>query len=233
MQRFNEQIALLELEMDFMGRESIIHPLFIADQYHTLLIDAGLPGQYEQLTCELHAAGTCPQLLDDVLFTHQDLDHIGCLPELDAANPTATFYAHEWDAPYIRGERPLLKDNVVPWQSQLTVLPSGRVDRYLTHGQHFPIAGGIEVIHTPGHTSGHVCLLLSRERAVIAGDIVFYIDAELVLPPVALTENLPAAMQSLEQLLAYDFDTLICYHGGVCYDAKARLRRLLQKSFWQ
>ncbi len=213
--------------MEFMGRDSIIHPLLLSDKGYTMLIDAGLPGQYQQLSQELAAAGTSPEMLDAVLLTHQDLDHIGCLPELDAANRYATFYAHEGDAPYIRGERPLLKGNVVPWQSQLTELPSGRIDRYLTHGQQFHIAGGMEVIHTPGHTAGHVCLLLPQERALIAGDIVFYIDDELVLPPVELTEDLPAAMQSLEQLLRYDFDTLICYHGGVCHDAKARLRRLL------
>ncbi len=230
MKRINENIAMLELEMDFMGRDSIIHPLVIQERDYTLLIDAGLPGQYEQLQQELQAAGTSAEMLDGIIFTHQDLDHIGCLPQLDAANQYATFYAHERDAAYIRGERPLLKDNVVPWQSELTHLPSGRIDRYLTHGQQFNLAGGLEIIHTPGHTAGHVCLLLSREKALIAGDIVFYIDDELVLPPVALTENLPDAMQSLEQLLDYDFDTLICYHGGVCQDAKARLQYLLQKS---
>lgn len=216
--------------MEFMGRDSIIHPLLLLDKGYTMLIDAGLPGQYEQLSDELKAAGTAPELLDSVLFTHQDLDHIGCLPELDATNRYATFYAHEEDAPYIRGERPLLKNNVVPWQSQLTQLPHGRIDRYLSHRQQFYIAGGMEVIHTPGHTSGHVCLLLRQERALIAGDIVFYIDDELVLPPVELTEDLPAAMHSLEQLLSYDFDTLICYHGGVCHDAQARLRRLVEQS---
>ncbi len=216
--------------MEFMGRDSIIHPLLLSDKGYTMLIDAGLPGQYEQLSDELKAAGTAPELLDSVLFTHQDLDHIGCLPELDAANRYATFYTHEGDAPYIRGERPLLKNNVVPWQSQLTQLPHGRIDRYLSHRQQFHIAGGMEVIHTPGHTSGHVCLLLRQERALIAGDIVFYIDDELVLPPVELTEDLPAAMHSLEQLLSYDFDTLICYHGGVCHDAQARLRRLVEQS---
>ncbi|WP_411346539.1 MBL fold metallo-hydrolase [Paenibacillus sp. WLX1005] len=225
----NDQLTLLELDMEFMGKQSIIYPLLIKDRQYRMLVDAGLPGQYAELSYQLQLAGTSPEWLDSVLLTHQDLDHIGCLPELDVANQYATFYAHAQDAPYIRGDIPLLKHNVVPWQSSLSVLPSGRVDRYVTDGQKFNIMSGIEVIHTPGHTSGHVCLLLEREHALVAGDLVFYIDEELVLPPVQLTENMPQSIASLHKLMQYDFDTLICYHGGICHDGKAQLQQLLDR----
>ncbi|MEW4369702.1 MBL fold metallo-hydrolase [Paenibacillus kandeliae] len=230
----NDHFTLLELDMEFMGKDSTIYPLLIQDRQYRMLVDVGLPGHYDELSYQLQLAGTSPEWLDGILLTHQDLDHIGCLPELDAVNRYATFYAHEQDAPYIRGERLLLKPNVVPWQASLPVLPSGRIDRYLTDGQSFHIAGGIQVIHTPGHTSGHVCLLLEQERTVVTGDLVFYIDNELVLPPAELTENMPQSIASLHKLMQYEFDILLCYHGGICLDGKAKLQQLLDRlPIWQ
>jgi glyoxylase-like metal-dependent hydrolase (beta-lactamase superfamily II) len=34
-----------------------------------------------------------------------------------------------------------------------------RIDERIKDGDVLPIAGGIEVIHTPGHSKGHISLL--------------------------------------------------------------------------
>ena len=34
-----------------------------------------------------------------------------------------------------------------------------------------PIAGGIVVLHTPGHSAGHVALLIQKEGILIAADL--------------------------------------------------------------
>ncbi|MFT0825295.1 hypothetical protein VSK92_12555 [Bacillus swezeyi] len=45
-------------------------------------------------------------------MTHQDIDHIGNLPDLlHEADGRAKSYAHKLEKPYIEGERPLLKTN--------------------------------------------------------------------------------------------------------------------------
>jgi glyoxylase-like metal-dependent hydrolase (beta-lactamase superfamily II) len=50
--------------------------------------------------------------LKAVILTHQDVDHIGCLPEiLQECGNHIKVYAHELDKPYIQGEIPLLKDS--------------------------------------------------------------------------------------------------------------------------
>ena len=44
-------------------------------------------------------------------------------------------------------------------------------DRALNDGDVLDFAGGLEVIHTPGHTAGHVSLLWKRDRGLlITGD---------------------------------------------------------------
>jgi glyoxylase-like metal-dependent hydrolase (beta-lactamase superfamily II) len=54
--------------------------------------------------------------------------------------------------------------------------PEERLERVaigqpLTHGEILPIAGGIEVIHTPGHCAGQVALLWRPGRMLFAGDV--------------------------------------------------------------
>jgi glyoxylase-like metal-dependent hydrolase (beta-lactamase superfamily II) len=45
------------------------------------------------------------------------------------------------------------------------------IDEPLTDGEILPIAGGIEVIHTPAHCAGHVALLWHPGRMLFAGDV--------------------------------------------------------------
>lgn len=54
------------------------------------------------------------------------------------------------------------------------------------------------------------------------------IDEMLQLPPVHLTVNLPEAMESLKRLLGYNFDSILCYHGGVCQNGKKKLENLIR-----
>jgi glyoxylase-like metal-dependent hydrolase (beta-lactamase superfamily II) len=45
------------------------------------------------------------------------------------------------------------------------------IDQPLTDGEILRIAGGIEVIHTPGHCAGQVALLWRPGRTLFAGDV--------------------------------------------------------------
>jgi glyoxylase-like metal-dependent hydrolase (beta-lactamase superfamily II) len=45
------------------------------------------------------------------------------------------------------------------------------IDQPLTAGEILPIAGGLEVIHTPGHCAGQVAVLWRPGRMLFAGDV--------------------------------------------------------------
>ncbi|MFP3381467.1 MBL fold metallo-hydrolase, partial [Bacillus sp. SIMBA_069] len=79
----------------------------------------------------------------------------------------------ELDKPYIQGELPLLKDG------HLESPPKGRVDYTLIDGQELPFCGGIRVIHTPGHTPGHISLYLKQSKILIAGDSMYSVNGIL------------------------------------------------------
>ena len=93
--------------------------------------------------------------------------------------------------------------------------PSGKVDRNLRDGEELPLYdGGVEVIHTPGHTPGHLSLFVRKEKLLIAGDALRVEQGELVGPSESATPDMDSAKASLRKLTDYDIDRVLCYHGG-------------------
>ena len=88
--------------------------------------------------------------------------------------------AHKDDTPFIEGEKKFNKitpermaqmkekiknmpeDESKPLLELLQNPPKSKVDKVLEDGTELPCCGGIIVIHTPGHTPGHICFTLRR-----------------------------------------------------------------------
>lgn len=89
-----------------------------------------------------------------ILITHEHLDHINAKDELKRRTG-AQVWAHETC-------KEVLKN----------------VDRFLKHGEKIQLAndGEMDVLHTPGHTKTHICLLISQngiQKSIITMDTVF------------------------------------------------------------
>ncbi|MFS8215371.1 MBL fold metallo-hydrolase [Paenibacillus polymyxa] len=196
------------LQLDFHG--NMIHPILLWDQEAAVLIDTGFPGQMKNLREAMEKVGVSFDKLKVVILTHQDVDHIGCLPEiLQECGHHIKVYAHELDKPYIQGDIPLLKD------SQLENPPKGKVDDTLIDGQELPYCGRIRVIHTPGHTPGHISLYLMQSKTLIAGDSMYSVNGILGGIHVPTTPDMDAACLSLKKYLDLDIASVVCYHGGL------------------
>ncbi|WP_339159464.1 MBL fold metallo-hydrolase [Paenibacillus sp. FSL W8-0186] len=201
------QYQLKMLSLNYHGL--LIHPVLLMDENVTILIDTGFPGQFEELLEAMSQAGSPVQKLDVVLLTHQDLDHIGNLPDiLKFKRDSLKVYAHRLEKPYIQAELPLLKD---PDHAPL----KGRVDHELVDGQVLPFFDGITVIHTPGHTPGHVSFYLNREKILVAGDSMYSENGTLGGVHAPTTHDVETAKCSLRKYLDFDVQTVICYHGGI------------------
>ncbi|NEU29092.1 MBL fold metallo-hydrolase [Paenibacillus polymyxa] len=196
------------LQLDFHGNK--IHPILLWDREMTVLIDTGFPGQIEDLRGAMKKVGVSFDKLKAVILTHQDVDHIGSLPEiLQECGNIVKVYAHELDKPYIQGEVPLLKD------SQLEKPPKGKVDDTLTDGQELPFCGRIRVVHTPGHTPGHISLYLEQSKILIAGDSMYSENGILAGIHAPTTPDMSEARISLKKYLELDIASVVCYHGGL------------------
>ncbi|MGH0428238.1 MBL fold metallo-hydrolase [Bacillus mycoides] len=210
-------VGMLHLEF----QEYIIHPILLWDDEMAVLIDTGFPGQFRDIQVEMERIGVSFEKLKVVILTHQDIDHIGSLPELlENGVSDIKVYAHELDKPYIEGDLPLLKDGNVENP------PKGKVSTTVIDGQELPYCGGILILHTPGHTPGHISLYLKQSKTLVAGDSMYSVNGKLGGVHAPTTLNVKEAQQSLEKYLNLDIESVVCYHGGL---SKENINVQLQK----
>ena len=244
-----EGVEMLELPMNMGGMESIIYLTLIWDDTTVILVDAGLPGQLQEIREKMSNAGVPFDKLNMVIVTHQDIDHIGGIPDiLNDSDHKVKILAHDDDKPYIQGEKRLNKitpERMVQISAQLNALPEkqreamkalfenppkANVDKTLTDREELPHYGGITVIHTPGHTPGHICLYLKQNKTLIAGDTMNIVDGELIGPNPQNTPDMDSAIKSLKKFTQYDIKNVICYHGGLySKDANQRIAELTKE----
>jgi glyoxylase-like metal-dependent hydrolase (beta-lactamase superfamily II) len=224
-------IETIDLVMNLMGNESIIHPTLLWDENEIILIDTGIPGQLNEIRDAIEQAGVPFHKLTKVILTHQDIDHIGSLPAiLKDADHEIEVLAHEADKPYIEGDKPIIKFDPERLGSRLATLPeelrqkiqalldnpiTAKVDKTIFDGEVLPYCGGITVIFTPGHTPGHICLYHQQSKTLIAGDALVANNGQLLGPRPEVTPDMETALQSIQKFTQYDIETVICYHGGL------------------
>jgi glyoxylase-like metal-dependent hydrolase (beta-lactamase superfamily II) len=205
------------------------YPVLAWDSAHLILIDAGLPGQFDLFRQAIARAGFAVEGLTHILLTHQDMDHIGCVKELLAAAPAAQVLVHEAEAPYLDGTKTPVKlaalaaeydslpEEGKAWHDRMKAGYKNRRMRFqktLRDGEILPICGGIEVVHTPGHTPGHAALYLSTSRILVGGDAVNLLDGALIGPNPEYTLDLEEGLMSFEKIQALHPAGVVSYHGG-------------------
>lgn len=237
-------LHLLDIEFSLNGQRQTITPVLIQDEQDTILVDCGYPDFIDHLA---EAAGRYDIKLDSLtrlIVTHHDVDHIGSLAALKRAYPGVEIIAHELDVPYVEGSRRSLR--VEQAEASLDALPDAEkpgaesfirflqsvepaaVDRAVSHGEKLPWCGGIEIVHTPGHMPGHISLYLAASKTLIAGDAVVIEEGKLAIANPAYTLDMDAAIRSIQLLLDYDIERIVCYHGGRFHkDAGQALRQLI------
>lgn len=194
-----------------------VHAFFIDDLKDGLIvIDTGYPpaqGNANPVLVAIDALGRKPQDVTHILITHAHADHIGNVSDLQAASG-ATIWASAVDAPILEA-----KEVLRPYQTMdgrppkpFPSIKAATVQKRTHDGEIIPLAGGIEVIATPGHGMGHQAFLWHRHAGILfVGDVVTNVGNRMELPP--NYENLDAEKQSIRKLLDYSFDKIAFSHG--------------------
>lgn len=233
--QIDKGIKMLKISATIMGKNETIHPTLIWDENDVVLVDTAYPGQFPILSNEVASAGLSIEKLSKVIITHQDLDHIGSLPAiLENCAYKVEVIANHIEKPYIQGEKKLLKLTPNAIAEAVNSLPEGVPDEWkiafkhtlenppkaivnttVVNEEELPICGGIIIINTPGHTPGHISLYHKPSKTLIAADALIVENGELLGPDPKYSYDSNLAKKSLKNLMNYDIQKVICYHGGL------------------
>lgn len=199
-EEIQEDIFLLK------GKGTGSHNYLIRASYRNILIDSGLDQNFLCLQEELRHLGLKIRDIDLVINTHEHLDHIGANRYFQESSFIA---AHRFAATKIT-----LDDHYVTLYrsgDQNAVPP--RVHFWLENRSLFDFGSHtLEVIHTPGHTSGSLCIYEFKTRVLFSGDMVF---AGGTLSYIAESGSVGDYINSITRLEARKISRIFPGHGDM------------------
>ena len=202
------------------------------------LIDSGLPGDGKKVLAYIQQLGRSPSELERVIVTHGHPDHTGPLKGL-SPHTGAVIAVHPSDTRY----REKTNSRWLHYPAQPPALDWSRWDLPFLHripaheliedGQLLPVLGGLQVLHTPGHTPGSVCLYLAGQKVLFTGDTLLA-DGQCFRRPVAFPgTNLSDYRASVDRLAQLPFETACVGHGQPLRQAgSAVLAEMLNNYSW-
>jgi glyoxylase-like metal-dependent hydrolase (beta-lactamase superfamily II) len=165
------------------------------------VVDTGVSGSADAIGTALQAAGASWVSVTDLVLTHHHGDHAGSLADVAARATQATVHAGEADIGSITSPRP-----IVPAADGADIF-------------------GMQVVATPGHTLGHICVLDRSTKVLVAGDALTN-TAGIAGSSPRNTADADQARASVKKLAALDIATLLFGHGEpLTSDASAALRQ--------
>lgn len=186
-----------------------------------VLIDSGISQHFNFLTKDLKDIGVDTRSLNMVINTHEHVDHFGANRYLQERIP---ILAHRYAATKIvsaddevmlcraHGEDPT-GYQVNMWLENLNVLDLG--DWFL------------KVLHTPGHTSGSLCIYEPRRKVLISGDTVF---ARGTISDISSSGSYGEYINSLARLNTMKIDLLLPGHGAISEDVEEDIEKAIENA---
>jgi glyoxylase-like metal-dependent hydrolase (beta-lactamase superfamily II) len=230
---------------------STLNAYLIADPGGDTLVDCGVYAEGRQdssatgaLADALAACGSSLSRLSRLVMTHAHVDHFGIAGEVirhsDAElwmhAETERDLAHYHDPEEAVDTRMLMLADHGLYGERLTEASSGLHDwlpvmpsvatptRRLVDGEQFGAGGRTwQIVHTPGHSPGHVCLWAAEDRLLCSGDHLL----KGISPPVIFERGfdpdpMGSYLSSLERVRDLAPDLVLPGHGKLFRDGAAR-----------
>ena len=187
---------------------------YVVGRGQVALIDPG-PAISSHVEAVLRALSG--ETISHLLITHAHADHWPAAMAIQDACGTAT---------YGFGLRRSKPGTSAPGGGEERLDHGFVPDRALRDGD---VIGGpdwqLAAVHTPGHTSDHLCFALTEERVLFSGDHVMGWSTSVIIPP---DGDMRAYTSSLQKLLERDDAIYLPAHGPAITDPKPHVRAFLE-----
>jgi len=218
----------------------IINWFLLADDTGVTVVDAAVPGYHGQLEPGLRELGRAKADVKAVVLTHAHSDHVGSAERLrrelgvpvyiHGAERDAAAAGKPFGLAEIRAMLPYFRHSAAPRflleftrHGAMKANPIAEL-RTFGDGEELALPGRPRVIHTPGHTEGHVVF--------VSGDYLFGGDAICTLNPLTgergpqvlpapLNRSTPRTLDALERLKGSGATVLLPAHGEPAEDVDA------------
>jgi glyoxylase-like metal-dependent hydrolase (beta-lactamase superfamily II) len=208
----------------------------LRDGEGAVLVDAGCGFEqcYGKIKEFLAENGLAPSDVHTVLLSHAHPDHMGAMPFLlEESSPRVVI--HEL-------EKPLASDNsllnrsfdmshiseyyaerldgagdfdILEYFAPLCPMGAAEATETVVDGDVLEMGGRrLEVMHTPGHAPGHICLYDADDRTLLSGDVVGAVVAWYC----PSGGGAAGYLESLDRIEQLDIDLILPSHGGEITD---------------
>lgn len=198
----------------------------VEDAGRLTLIDAGMPGHYEQLDAGLRAFGAGLSDIDAIVLTHSHVDHTGFAERVRTERGVRVHVHADDDDGGTRkfppmhlywrpSSWPLLAEGL---RNGLLATPRVKESTHFRDDEILPVPGKPRTLHLPGHTAGNCALLIEDRNVVFTGDGLVTLDpyTQATGPRLLLdgvNEDPQMARTSLARLNGLGTQTLLPGHG--------------------
>ena len=203
----------------------IVNAYLVASDTLTL-IDTGTPGSEEKILSMIRGLGRSPEEVTAIIVTHCHADHTGSLAALKEATGAAV-WMHPLDAALVQGGRAMREVQPAPgvmnrvfytamrFMSSPEITPAP-IEHLVHDGDELPLAGGLQVLHVPGHCAGQIALVWPHYGGVLiaadsAANEAFPWQRGLSYPPIF--ENMAEGERSLKRLGQLGVEVAVFGHG--------------------
>ncbi|MDP4015207.1 MAG: MBL fold metallo-hydrolase [Candidatus Nanopelagicales bacterium] len=196
-----------------------INSYVFSDDDGLTLVDAGLkwraPGR---IRSALSAIGQDVSCVSRLILTHAHVDHAGGAAGLVRDAGLDGVIIHVDDVPFVTSGQAPPADPGVRGARLAARMPWGgfdpvQVGRAVVGEELLPVGGGLRVIHTPGHTPGHVSLLHEPSGVLITGDSIFNMNSRLTWPFAMYCTSFRQTKQTAHVLGELDYKIAAFTHG--------------------
>ncbi len=216
-----------------IGASAVNSFLFEEPDGSLTAVDAGIKGRGPaRIVAGLAALGRRPEQVGRILLTHAHFDHAGGAAGI-VGRTNAPLAAHEIEAPYLRrgrtpsyqGRNPLYR--LLSRPAKLQVVDASSTFR---DGDLIDVAGGLRVLHTPGHTPGHCAFLHEPSGVLITGDSIFNWRSRMAWSYASFCTDPELNQDTADRLGEAEYEIAAFTHGPEIRDnARESIRDFLRR----